>query len=100
MAGAAEPERPPIRTESQLFAVAALSRTSAWAVGSNGGPVPLIERWDGAHWSAMPSRLQSHVMDPGLYQVVAVTHRYAWALGALIEKWNGTTWRQIPNPNP
>src|SRR5262249_34359414 len=34
-----------------------------------------------------------------LYQVVAVDPRYAWALGDLIEKWNGTSWQQLPNPN-
>jgi hypothetical protein len=86
-------------TESQLYAVAALSRTSAWAVGYSSGPVPLIERWDGVHWTAMPSRLQSHPSTPTLDQVVAVDPRYAWALGDLIEKWNGTRWQQVPNPN-
>ena len=107
MAGAAEPERPPIRTESQLFAVAALSRTSAWATGTYEGPVPLIERWDGVHWTAMRSRLRSHLTSPAaLYEVVAVDPRYAWAFGnafhlaTLIEQWNGTGWHQVPSPNP
>jgi len=96
------PDGPRSRADSQLFAVAALSRTSAWATGSNEGPVPLIEHWDGVRWTAMPSRLQSHPSTPALYQVVAVDPRYAWALGPpqLIEKWNGTTWQQVPNPNP
>src|SRR5262249_34654691 len=67
--------------DSQLVAVAALSRSSAWAVGSNEGPVPLIERWDGVRWTALPSRLQSHLPTADLYQVVAVDPRYAWALG-------------------
>ena len=90
------------RADSQLFAVAALSRTTAWATGSNEGPVPLIERWDGVRWTAMPSRLQSHPSTAALYQVVAVDPRYAWALGPpqLIEKWNSTTWRQVRYPVP
>ncbi len=100
------PDGPGSTADSQLFAVAALSRTSAWAIGSNEGPVPLIERWDGVHWTAMPSRLHSGVTDPALYQVAAVDPRYAWAFGnavdqaTLIEKWNGTRWQQVPNLNP
>src|SRR5262249_49392127 len=59
--------------DSQLFAVAALSRTSAWATGTYEGLVPLIERWDGVHWTAMRSRLRSHLTSPAaLYEVVAV----------------------------
>jgi hypothetical protein len=87
---------------SQLFAVAALSRTSAWATGSNYGPVPLIERWDGRRWTAMPSRLQSHPILTALDQIFAVDPRDILALGmpGLIEKWNGTTWQQVPDPNP
>jgi len=69
-------------------------------------PVPLIERWDGVHWTAMPSRLQSRLTSPALYEVAAVDPRYAWAFGdafhlaTFIEKWNGTIWRQVPSPVP
>ena len=100
------PDGPRAAGDSQLFAVAALSRTSAWAAGTNEGPVPLIERWDGVRWTAMPSRLRSHLSSPALYQVAAVDPRYAWAFGTafhlatLIEKWNGTAWHQVPSPNP
>ena len=94
------PDGPRSGPESQLFAVAALSRTSAWATGDSRGPLTLIEHWDGAHWTAMPSRLQSHLSSSALYHVVAVNPRYAWALGDLMEKWNGTTWQQVPIPNP
>jgi hypothetical protein len=99
------PDGPRATGDSQLFAVAALSRTSAWAVGTNGGPVPLIERWNGVHWTAMPSLLQSPLTLPALYQVAAVDPRYAWTFGSafqittLIEKWNGTSWQQVPDPN-
>jgi hypothetical protein len=96
------PDGPRSRADSQLFAVAALSRTSAWAAGSNEGPVPLIERWDGVRWTAMRSRRQSHLSSPVLYHVVAVNPRYAWALGLprLIEKWNGISWQQVRYPVP
>jgi hypothetical protein len=93
------PDAPGSTEESQLYAVAALSRTSAWAVGTSRGPIPLIERWDGIHWTAAPSRLQSAATYPALYAVAAVDPRYAWAIldgdrGSIIEKWNGTRWQQ------
>ncbi|MGN6796057.1 MAG: hypothetical protein ACTHJW_27040, partial [Streptosporangiaceae bacterium] len=64
------PDAPGSTAESQLYAVAALSRTSAWAVGTSGGPIPLIERWDGVSWTAMASRLQPGLTYPALYAVV------------------------------
>src|SRR5215467_5390379 len=69
-----------------------VSRISASATGSNGRPFPLIERWDSVHWTAIQSRPQSHLTYPAPYHVVAFDRRYAWALGTLIEKWNGTSW--------
>ncbi|MGN6681848.1 MAG: hypothetical protein ACTHKL_29140 [Streptosporangiaceae bacterium] len=76
-----------------------MSRTSAWAVGTSGGPIPLIERWDGVSWTAMASRPQPGLTYPALYAVVAVDPRYGWAIldgnrGSVIEKWNGTSWKQ------
>jgi hypothetical protein len=107
------PDGPGSTGESQLFAVAALSRTSAWAVGgydSSGGLVPLIERWNGAHWTIPPSTLQPGVHEAFLSEVAVVDARNAWAVGeatnqnnqhiTLIENWNGTSWQQVPSPNP
>lgn len=90
------------KENSQLFAVAALSRTTAWAVGTNEGPIPLIEHWDGVRWTAMRSRTRPKLLVPALYDVVAVDPRYAWACGGgeLLEKWNGTNWQQVPSPIP
>jgi hypothetical protein len=72
--------------------------------------IPIIEGWDGVHWTAMPSRLQPGVTDPTLSGVAAVQPGYAWAVGyahnynyrpiTLIEKWNGTNWQQVTSPNP
>jgi len=98
--------------ESQLFAVAALSRTSAFAAGgsASGSLLPLTKRWDGAHWTNVPSTLQPGVKLGFLSSVAAVNTDYAWAVGhaqdqnhrtiTLIEKWDGTSWQQVPSPNP
>ncbi len=99
--------------ETGLDAIAALSPTSAFAVGSawgSRGSIPLIERWDGVRWTVMPIRLQPGVTDPTLSGVAAVQPGYAWVVGyarnrndrpiALVEKWNGTSWQQVPSPVP
>jgi hypothetical protein len=92
------PDGPRSGADSQLFAVAALSRTTAWAAGTNEGPIPLIERWNGVHWKAIPRRLQPRVAHPSIYEVAVVDPRYAWAIvqvdqGSVIERWNGTRWQ-------
>jgi len=108
------PDGPGSKGESQLFAIDALSRTSAWAVGGHdtnrGSVLPLIERWNGVHWTTVPSKLQPGVTFAFLSGVAAVDPRNAWAVGealtqnhppiTLIEKWNGTSWQQVPSPNP
>ncbi len=87
-----------------LNAVAAVSATSAWAVGSAGGlarPRPLILRWNGTRWRPVPSPTP-----PGggiLNGVAAASATSAWAVGssrgaALIEHWNGLTWNQVRGP--
>jgi hypothetical protein len=85
--------------ERGLSAVAALSRTSALAVGSYGAGkvLPLTERWNGARWTTVPNKLSAGVTFAYLTTVAAVNPGYAWAIGdgdkgSFIEKWNGTTW--------
>ena len=102
----------PPKDEGGFHAIAAVSRTSAWAVGSAFGraDIALTERWDGVRWTATPSRFRPGVTDPALGGVAAVDPGLAWAVGravnrddrsiALIEKWNGTSWQQVPNPSP
>jgi Protein kinase domain len=99
-----------------LEAVAATSTSNAWAVGfagSSGGAgiegnnSPLILHWNGATWKRVSSNLA-----PGLGNlrgVAATSADNAWAVGCsgclaegagapLIERWNGTSWTQVPTP--
>ena len=87
-----------------LAGVAALSATSAWAVGGTVNGVgasaaiaTLIAQWNGVKWTRVPSPT------PGgraaLSAVAAVSATSAWAVGnvgagkTLIERWNGTAWK-------
>jgi hypothetical protein len=94
--------------DTNLTAIAAASRTNAWAVGmtnptrcSNGGPPceTAILHWNGRAWSVTPS-----VNPPGssldvLEGVAIISGHDAWTVGTdnywtstLIEHWNGTAW--------
>ena len=108
---AAEPVSPGSKN-NDLTGVAVLAAGNAWAVGSyagNDGGLTLVEHWDGAAWSVVPSP------DPGgsggsgdfLTAVSAVSPSAIWAVGdyggeskTLIVRWNGTAWNQVPSPSP
>ncbi len=107
------PNVPGTESDCQLFAIAATSRSDAWAVGgydSSQGLAPLIERWNGASWTILPSQLQPGVIDATLDGAAAVNSDDAWAVGealnqqrhpiTLVEQWNGSSWQQVPSPNP
>lgn len=95
-----------------LQATAATSSTNAWAAGYSGNvgadaDKTLIEHWNGAAWSVVPSPNPYTSQD--LYGVAAVSSTDVWAVGryfsqspfsygALIEHWNGATWTKVPNP--
>jgi hypothetical protein len=106
---------PSVSFPNILTGVAAVAATDVWAVGEyfNNADVAqtLIEHWDGAAWTRVPSP------NPGgasifatLNGVAAVSGTGAWAVGdyensarvqrSLIERWNGTAWRQVPSPDP
>jgi len=87
-----------------LAGVAAVSATSAWAVGGTESGVgtsevitTLIARWNGTKWTRMPS--PSPAGGAALSGVAAVSASRAWAVGqtragkTLIERWNGTAWK-------
>lgn len=86
-----------------LHAVAALSSSDVWAVGSRQEGVSfytLIEHWDGSSWSVITSP------SPGTYDFLsAISARSTddiWAVGStsydhgLIEHWDGTLWSVVP----
>jgi hypothetical protein len=96
-----------------LNGVAVLSACNAWAVGDFGGDDvqdTLIEHWDGANWTVIPSP------DPGAVHNVLTSVRAAsptniWAAGfyddgdnslqqTLILHWNGAHWTQQQTPSP
>lgn len=93
--------------------VAPISSDDVWAVGSSGngnfGQLTLIEHWDGAAWTVVPSP------NPGtnaneLEDVVAVSSNNVWAVGyytasgnsslSVILHWDGTSWTQVASPSP
>lgn len=95
-----------------LYAVAAISTDSAWAVGDIEGIHPaqtLIERWNGSNWSVISSP-NSGTLDNTLYGVAALSANNAWAVGQsfisngstrnLIEHWDGTSWNIVTSANP
>jgi hypothetical protein len=85
--------------------VAAVSADDAWAVGAGMFNRALIEHWDGAVWTRVPSP------DPGggtvLNGVAALSATSAWAVGGtndtgqpVIEHWDGDAWTQVPSAAP
>jgi len=101
----------PGSTDSRLRGVAVLSACDAWAVGSQigtGASQTLIEHWDGAAWSVVPSPSPGAFLNV-LYTVRATSADSIWAVGrfgsaggdhTLIEHWNGTVWSVVPSPGP
>jgi len=113
---------------NNLQGVAVVSPSDAWAVGySSRGPggtllgqatevlggQTLIEHWNGARWSIVPSPNPGSTAN-GLKAVAAVSTNDVWAVGyfsssgdstgrglqTAIEHWNGTQWSAVPSPSP
>jgi hypothetical protein len=97
-----------------LTAVAAKSATDAWAVGyyqTATGRRTLIEHWNGATWTQVPSPSPAGPdRNSQLTGVAAVSATEAWAVGyyragkagerTLILHWTGKKWQQAPSPSP
>lgn len=102
-----------------LRGVTALSSTDVWAVGQASPPTggnfprrPMIQHWDGAQWSVIPSPdppVSFTANDKSLRDVDHVSANDIWAVGALvdtgsfraeslIEHWDGTAWSIVPAP--
>lgn len=103
----------PPATGSGFGAVAAVSPTDVWAVGSfTKGTVgrTLIEHWDGRRWSRIRSPNVGSTDGNTLNAVAAVSATDVWAVGfhqsttavahPLTLHWNGTAWSVVPAPDP
>lgn len=97
---------------NQLLAVAALSRTDAWAVGaslntSTSEYRTLILHWNGRKWASADATPVS-TLTTQLAGVTVVSRSDAWAVGhfdnasdfsnPLILHWNGRSWRRVEAP--
>jgi hypothetical protein len=82
-----------------LYGVAAISSTDAWAVGSYFSDSPyrygaLIEHWNGTGWSVIPNPATTT-----LYAVTATGSNDVWAVGySQILHWNGSAWSVVASP--
>jgi eukaryotic-like serine/threonine-protein kinase len=96
-----------------LSGVAITSGRNAWAVGVVGGgtspAASLILHWNGATWQQVPFPSPSEgKYGNALGGVAATSATNAWAVGCtdgcpvggtpLIERWNGTSWKQVAAP--
>ena len=83
---------------NMLLAVAAVSPTDLWAVGSYGNfpSHTLIEHWNGSTWNVVPGPV-AEPANSRLNGVTAVSANDVWAVGysdsgTLIEHWDGAQW--------
>jgi hypothetical protein len=105
-----------------LLSADAVASNDVWAVGYSATNPPeqsfrktLIEHWNGAAWSVVPSPNPTPPIPGGppinneLYGVAAVSANDVWAVGlssnyttgrTLILHWNGTSWTAVPSPSP
>jgi hypothetical protein len=96
-----------------LVGVSADSSSDAWAVGNySTSAVPygaFIARWNGTRWAKVASPNPGLADGSSLLGVSALSPADAWAVGtytpsagaagALILRWDGTRWRQVPGPS-
>src|SRR5260221_2556931 len=98
---------------AQLYRVAAISMTNAWAVGhtGNGTAHTLIEHWNGISWCKVPSPSPGGTTQPsGLNSVAATSGTDAWAVGSFFTATGGdptpllplggTSWRRAAGTGP
>jgi hypothetical protein len=108
----------PAGGEGGFAAIAALSESDAWGVGTHSplptGIYPLTEHWDGTRWTAVPCPSPGSAAEPTRSDLAAVAVDApddAWAVGGwspikhnsprypLIEHWNGAKWSIVPAPS-
>jgi hypothetical protein len=106
----------PASPVNSLAGVTCTSSTNCFAVGvsyastaTSAAQSTLIERWDGATWSIVPSPNQPFANDSSVAGVACVSATSCFAVGnydtatitnTLVEHWDGVTWSIVPSPNP
>lgn len=98
----------PISSSGALRGVAAVSANDVWAVGHTfeSPKANLIQHWDGAKWSSMPTP-RTGSGDNLLYAVAALAPDDVWAVGqygsapiqTLTLHWNGKAWKIVSSPD-
>ncbi len=97
-------------TFGNFNAVASLSSTNAWAVGTytntNGLIQGLIAQWNGTVWTQVPGPFAAG-SEPILFGITAISSSDIWAVGGIISgssiqplflHYDGSTWVQEPSP--
>jgi hypothetical protein len=105
----------PTSIVSELNGVACLSPTTCYAAGDlhsgpgpAGYPHPFVDRWNGAKWSvASAPNLYGGLADidcAGSTSCLAIGGSQAdpniYSYKTLVLRFDGTTWKRIPSPNP
>jgi len=97
--------------ENELYGVSCVSSSFCMAVGANTGfrsapfgPRTLIESWNGAAWSIVPSPSRG-TGDSLLDAVSCTSATHCMAIGgsgegALVESWDGSSWTVLESPQP
>jgi hypothetical protein len=101
---------------SVLAGLACTSTTSCIAVGGyfvdTAPPASertLVERWDGSHWTIVPSPNVAGAFDSGLTGAACASNTYCFAVGSshavahndtLTEHWDGAAWSIVASPDP
>lgn len=107
------PNTADLRTHNFLTATDCVSATDCWAVGYYNNNVStyqtLIQHWDGASWSLVPSPNTGTNHSNVLRAVSCVSANDCWAIGmssepgspqrTLVLHWDGTAWTRVDSPN-
>ncbi len=97
------------QSSSILGGVSCVNTAFCMAVGiegTSGADQTLVEEWNGAAWSVIPSANANDTDDNDLSAVSCVSAVFCVASGeasataVLNEQWNGTTWSIMPSPSP
>lgn len=107
----------PAGTDTQFVSVSCPSAKACTAVGFYSPPssgdtqptYPLIERWNGSHWSLESSPIPAGTKDRELQGVTCQSADACTVVGeyenghvghSLVERWNGKSWSVVSDPNP